>query len=308
MKIHAINVITPLFYCKIKRKIKAGVQAMTPRAQTKGNRPHSDYYGAGYSVFFREDKLLSYSEIYNWWKMKRIISKMIEGERFRKNREYNLLDMGCSRGHDIFRINREFNQYNLKFTGYDIIPQDIEYANKVAKQKGLKNVNFKVANAENPGFEDDTFDIITCSEVMEHQKKPKQVLSECFRILRPGGIIIITTPNMAYKTLMPKGMKNRIRKRMHNKVDLPKNLGEHKQGLPYEKHVFVININEWVRLLRAIGFEIEELKRGSLVYGGPIYDRHVKTMGALFFLDNILDYLTHNYSWNIVIKARKTTK
>jgi len=43
-------------------------------------------------------------------------------------------------------------------------------------------------------FKNSSFDIVIMNEVIEHFKKPKFVLEECFRILAPGGITIITTP------------------------------------------------------------------------------------------------------------------
>lgn len=269
-----------------------------------------DYYGAGYSVFFREDKLLSYSEIYNWWKLKQIISQMIHEESFNKNQEYKILDMGCSRGNDIFRINREFAGFNLKFSGYDIIPRDIEYAVSVARQKGIKNMSFKVANAENPGFEDNTFDVITCSEVMEHQKKPKQVLRECYRILKPNGVIIITTPNMEYNDVLPKRLRSRLKSKVRKsgKPNIPEGNNELHPSMPYSDHVFVVNVDNWKKMLSDIGFRVESLRRGSIVYGGPFFDRHVKLVGLLLIFDNILDHLTYGYSWNIIIKARKKDK
>ena len=269
-----------------------------------------EYYGAGYSVFFREDKLLSYSEIYNWWKMKQIISQMIHEESFNKNKEYKILDMGCSRGNDIFRINREFAGFNMKLFGYDIIPRDIEYAGSVARQKGIKNVSFKVANAENPGFEDNTFDIITCSEVMEHQKKPKQVLRECHRILKPNGILIITTPNMEYNDVLPKRLRRRLKSkvRMSGKPNITEGHNELQPSMAYSDHVFVVNVDNWIKMLNEIGFSVESLRRGSIVYGGPFFDKHVKLVGLLLIFDNILDHLTYGYSWNIIIKARKKDK
>jgi ubiquinone/menaquinone biosynthesis C-methylase UbiE len=273
-------------------------------------KKESEYYGAGYSVFFREDKLLSYSEIYNWWKMKKIISQMIHEEGFNKNKEYIILDMGCSRGNDIFRINREFNGYKLRFVGYDIIAQDIEYAESVARQNGIKNVSFKVTNAERPGFEDKTFDVITCSEVMEHQKKPKQVLRECHRILKPNGIIIITTPNMEYNDVLPKRLRRRLKSKVRSSVksDITEDHDKLQPSMPYSDHVFVVNVDNWVKMLNEIGFSIESLKRGSLVYGGPFFDNNVKLTGLLLIFDNILDHLTYGYSWNIIIKARKKDK
>jgi ubiquinone/menaquinone biosynthesis C-methylase UbiE len=285
-----------------------------PKMKNENVKPEAEedpeYYGAGYSVFFREDKLLSYSEIYNWWKLKRIISEMMDDEGFRKDREYHLLDMGCSRGHDMFRLNKELSQFNFKLSGYDIIPQDIEFAKRVALKFGLEKVDFKVANAENPGYSDNSFDVITASEVMEHQEKPKLVLQECHRILKPGGIMIITTPNTNYNDIIPK----RLRKRLKTKVRaqgarMPeKNQTKKRKEMPYEKHVFVMNVVEWKKTLSQMGFKVEELRRGSLVYGGPFFDRHVKLMGLLLFFDDVLDHLTYDRSWNIIIKARKSAK
>lgn len=271
------------------------------------NGPHFEHYGAGYSVFFREDKLLSYSEIYNWWKMKRTLSEMIEEERFKDNRQYRFLDIGCSRGYDIFRINKDFGDNNFKFIGFDIISKDIEFANKTVQRIGLNNVQFLVANAEEMGFEDNIFDIITCSEVMEHQEKPQVVLSECYRILRSGGIIIITTPNFGYKNFLPRVIREKFKKKILNRSykKMPVYDSKPRVELPYEKHVAVKKIRDWVDLLRKVGFTVEELKRGSIVYGGSFFDNHVKSMGVLLILDNILDHLTYNYSWDVIIKARK---
>ncbi len=45
-------------------------------------------------------------------------------------------------------------------------------------------------------FQDKCFDIVVCSEVIEHlPNSPKPILSEIFRVLAPGGIMILTTPN-----------------------------------------------------------------------------------------------------------------
>ena len=43
-------------------------------------------------------------------------------------------------------------------------------------------------------FRDSTFDIVIMNEVIEHLKRPKFVLKECFRVLVPKGKIIVTTP------------------------------------------------------------------------------------------------------------------
>ena len=43
-------------------------------------------------------------------------------------------------------------------------------------------------------FGDQTFDVVFCTEVMEHVPEPAAFLSEIFRVLKPGGKIIMTTP------------------------------------------------------------------------------------------------------------------
>jgi len=50
------------------------------------------------------------------------------------------------------------------------------------------------------------------------------------------------------------------------------------------------------------------LRRGSVVYGGPYYDKRAKLMGILLVFDTILNRLTYEHSWNIIIKARKKGK
>jgi SAM-dependent methyltransferase len=43
-------------------------------------------------------------------------------------------------------------------------------------------------------LEDNVSDCVICTEVLEHLKKPQNALSEIFRILKPGGTLLLTTP------------------------------------------------------------------------------------------------------------------
>jgi len=50
-------------------------------------------------------------------------------------------------------------------------------------------------NAQHLPFQDDTFDLIVATAVIEHVPSPEIMMNECARVLKPDGIIVITTPD-----------------------------------------------------------------------------------------------------------------
>lgn len=63
-----------------------------------------------------------------------------------------------------------------------------------ARQKYPKHM-YLAADAHSLPFASDSFDIIICSEVIEHVQNPSRMLAEFQAVLREGGVLIITTPN-----------------------------------------------------------------------------------------------------------------
>lgn len=62
-----------------------------------------------------------------------------------------------------------------------------------AENAGLSNVSFQVADGENlVGFENDTFDAVTCSLGLMFFPREEQGLKEFYRVLKPGGIVALT--------------------------------------------------------------------------------------------------------------------
>jgi len=51
----------------------------------------------------------------------------------------------------------------------------------------------QVADAHALPFPDNSYEIVICREVLEHVKDPKQVLSELYRVLTPGGTLLLST-------------------------------------------------------------------------------------------------------------------
>ncbi len=96
-----------------------------------------------------------------------------------------LLDVGCGDG--------RFLSF-MQNIGWKI--QGVESDSKSAKVAEDKlGIPIFVGNLQQARFEENTFDAITLSHVIEHLYDPIDVLSECFRILKPGGELIAVTPN-----------------------------------------------------------------------------------------------------------------
>jgi 2-polyprenyl-3-methyl-5-hydroxy-6-metoxy-1,4-benzoquinol methylase len=109
----------------------------------------------------------------------------------RMNKSGRLLDIGCSAG---FLIDEAKN------FGWDVYGVDLSYwAVDFAKHKrGLQNVT--QGTLTEVRYPDNFFDVVIMKDVIEHLINPKSELKEIYRILKPGGIICVNTPNIASLT------------------------------------------------------------------------------------------------------------
>ncbi len=57
------------------------------------------------------------------------------------------------------------------------------------------NLRYKMGDALNLDFENESVDRIVCFEVLEHVANPQEMIKELFRLIRPGGTLILSTPN-----------------------------------------------------------------------------------------------------------------
>ena len=77
-----------------------------------------------------------------------------------------------------------------QITNIDLNP---EYAKVACNQQ--KQVSFICGDATNLPFENQSFDAVTMFDVLEHIPDHEKAASEALRVLRPGGFILISTPN-----------------------------------------------------------------------------------------------------------------
>jgi len=97
-----------------------------------------------------------------------------------------ILDIGCSTGY-FLNFARDFGWKTL---GIDVNQNVIEYAKKKF------NLDVKAGELEESNFPDNQFDAVTLFDVIEHLPNPLLTLKEVYRIVKPNGIVLLTTPNI----------------------------------------------------------------------------------------------------------------
>jgi ubiquinone/menaquinone biosynthesis C-methylase UbiE len=105
-------------------------------------------------------------------------------------KDKEILDIGC--GYGWFEINA-VKKGVKSIIGIDMTNEDISTA---LKYVDYDNVSFRVGSAIELPFEDSVFDTVVSWEVLEHIPKSteKQMFSEVYRVLKPGGCFYLSTP------------------------------------------------------------------------------------------------------------------
>lgn len=95
-----------------------------------------------------------------------------------------ILDVGSASGWFLSKMSKRFPK--AKCVGVDVYKNAITYG----KNK-YKSIRFVHADAHKLPFQDDSFDMIVCTEVLEHVTNPKGVLKEIRRVLKQHGAVVI---------------------------------------------------------------------------------------------------------------------
>jgi tocopherol O-methyltransferase len=103
----------------------------------------------------------------------------------------NILDVGCGIGGSTLYLAQKFN---AKATGITLSPVQANRAIARAQEANLPSqTDFKVADALDMPFDDESFDLVWSLESGEHMPDKRLFLQECFRVLKPGGTLIVAT-------------------------------------------------------------------------------------------------------------------
>ena len=112
-----------------------------------------------------------------------------------------VLDCGCGPGTITLDIARRVAPAEV--VGVDFGQSQIERASEAAVQAGLSNAKFKVADCYALPFADSTFDRVFSHALIEHLGEPVRALRDMYRVLKPGGIIGLCSPDWDGFVLAP---------------------------------------------------------------------------------------------------------
>jgi 2-polyprenyl-3-methyl-5-hydroxy-6-metoxy-1,4-benzoquinol methylase len=168
-----------------------------------------------------------------------------------------VLDVGCAQG----TLGLMLGERGIKVDLLDVRAENIEYARE-RYQRGPVDFHVGLLSDSLPPYQ--AYDVVTCTEVIEHVPSPAQFLEQLMRKLRPGGALCLTTPNGDY---VLSGLPTYSGAAQTTIDEAEPN------SLDGDAHRFLYTRAELIALLRGIGLRIERCR-----YFLPLWlEGHAKT-------------------------------
>ena len=185
--------------------------------------------------------------------------------------EGKFLDVGCGSGAYEFYLIKD----NIGWEFYGVEPSAPSY--QIAKAiEGFKVFNGDLRNAR---YSTNFFDVILMSHSLEHVSNPTEVIAECFRILKPGGRLVVSVPNF-----------NSLARRFFGKYWL---------HLDAPRHLFHFTPDILKKMTEKSGFKIEkvnfEVLSGSMTKSAA----YIFNKDKFFFDTPFVSLLIHYLIWPI---------
>jgi 2-polyprenyl-3-methyl-5-hydroxy-6-metoxy-1,4-benzoquinol methylase len=179
--------------------------------------------------------------------------------------------------------------------GFDVAWNDLraELADYVRLKHERGKIEFAAGNAFELAFPS-LFDAVLITEIIEHVAHPDDFLAKAAALVRPGGYIVMTTPNGGY-------FKNRLPK--FSECADP-SVFESMQFKPNsDGHIFLLHVDEIEPLARRAGLVVEKIA----LFTNPLTAGHVKTEALLKILPgglvNVAEAATRSLPFTLQKKA-----
>jgi sarcosine/dimethylglycine N-methyltransferase len=137
-----------------------------------------------------------------------------------------VIDLGCGYGSTARYI---ASKYGCTVIGQTISNEELKIARKRAENSGARHLlTFEWGDFHNVEYPDGSFDVVWSQEAFLHGADKNQILSECYRVLKPGGTFIFS--DILVRRDTPEADRERIYARL-NTVDIW-DFPDYKDGLP----------------------------------------------------------------------------
>jgi tocopherol O-methyltransferase len=150
----------------------------------------------------------------------------------------NILDAGCGIGGSSLYLSDKFH---ARVTGITLSPVQRQRASDRSSEAGLNaRTKFLVANAQEMPFDNNTFDFVWSLESGEHMPSKVKFLQECYRVLKPGGKLMMAT--WCHRPIDESPLTRQEQKHLQDIYQV--------YALPY-----VISLPEYQTIARELGFQ-----------------------------------------------------
>lgn len=120
------------------------------------------------------------------------VKKQLRNLRFHPGSQPELLDAGSGFGQYVYYLSKKFPKASI--LGLDVKEEQVADCNAFFLKAGKSNIAFETADLTEIAFSN-RFDLVLCVDVMEHIEEDRKVLENYFNALKPGGMLLISTPS-----------------------------------------------------------------------------------------------------------------
>jgi 2-polyprenyl-3-methyl-5-hydroxy-6-metoxy-1,4-benzoquinol methylase len=183
-----------------------------------------------------------------------------------------VLDIGCGSGS---------NSLALACKGHRVHGIDVSEA--AIERYRAHGFDGRVGDIENGlDYPDSRFDVVFCSEVIEHMTSPELLVGEIRRILRPGGLLVLSTPNSAFWLYRLLGV-----------------LGYTVAELQHPKHFQFFSRRSLLRLLESTGLRPKRILGRNMYCILPALPEWLEALPVALGFKREVRFRTGRYFWHL---------
>lgn len=199
----------------------------------------------------------------------------------------SIVDIGCGNASQL----SQYFKGGKSIVGIDIDPKTVKEAKSM-----YKYIDFLCADARCIPFQDETFDLVIATEVIEHFEEGRPFVAEAFRICRKGGTMVLSTPNYLRWSSLFSRFIGLLKNDKH-----PHNPKSHvKEYSPYKL----------IKLLRSKGFHVDAVYFGSLnpylfPFRGSQSSLRIQMYKSLNAILRKFVFFEILFKWDFIMKANR---